>query len=93
MAQSAKALFRATKAKPVPIGPGMFGDRPAQPAPERKRRSDDYYPTGKPEAIRVCWPATASGSASAARSGSRPVAMAPWCGRSAPRAFPAALRI
>lgn len=51
-AQSAKALFKATRRK-VKIGPGMFGDMPEQQAPLATRRADDFYPTGQPEAIRA----------------------------------------
>lgn len=57
-APSAKALFRATKAKPkaearqtaMHDGEGW----PEQPAPrDDERRADDFYPTGQPEAIRA----------------------------------------
>jgi len=54
--QSAKALFRATKAKPhVPDGQGaLMGDLPRASKPiEQDRRANDFYPTGQPEAIRA----------------------------------------
>lgn len=51
MPATAKALFRATKATTFQ-GDGMFGELPEQRAPEEKRRDDDFYPTGQPEAIR-----------------------------------------
>lgn len=55
MTQSAKALFRATKASAkVDARQAMVGDLPVQPRPVRdKRREDDFYPTGQPEAIRA----------------------------------------
>lgn len=49
MTASAKSLFRATKAKPK--GTPLPMDLPPHPAPA-KRRDDDFYPTGQPEAIR-----------------------------------------
>lgn len=52
MTASAKALFRATKAKPD-RGAALFSALPVQKAPEAARRSDDFYPTGQPEAIRA----------------------------------------
>ena len=52
MTQSAKALFRATKAKPAPQ-PSMLPDAPRQRAPEHERREHDFYPTGQPEAVRA----------------------------------------
>jgi len=54
--RSAKALFRATKAKPhVPEGQGaLIHDMPkrSKPLPE-DRIEHDFYPTGQPEAIRA----------------------------------------
>ena len=56
MTRSAKALFRATKAKPhVPEGQGaLIHDMPkrSKPLPE-DRIEHDFYPTGQPEAIRA----------------------------------------
>ena len=51
MTQSAKALFRATRAKPARAATLM--DLPAQRAPEAERRDLDFYPTGQPEAVRA----------------------------------------
>lgn len=48
---SAKALFRATRAKPAPAPQLM--DLPQQRAPEAGRRDHDFYPTGQPEAVRA----------------------------------------
>jgi len=48
--QSAKALFRATKAKP-PASQAVLAEWPAKPKPS-ERRDLDYYPTGETEAIR-----------------------------------------
>lgn len=55
-ATSAKPLFRAIKAK-TKVDPGqgaLFGQLPTQdaPKPPDKRRDDDFYPTGQPEAVR-----------------------------------------
>ena len=50
-APSAKALFRATRAKPAPSA--MLMDLPEQRAPEAARRDHDFYPTGQPEAVRA----------------------------------------
>lgn len=52
VAPSAKSLFRATKAKPD-RGAALPIDLPVQRAPAEKRRDDDFYPTGQPEAIRA----------------------------------------
>ncbi len=49
----AKSLFRATKPKAAPAGPGMFGDLPEQRRPGERRREHDHYPTAQPEAIRA----------------------------------------
>ena len=51
MTQSAKSLFRAMKPKPAPH-PALAMDLPDQMRPEAARRSEDFYPTGQPEAIR-----------------------------------------
>lgn len=57
MAASAKSLFRATKAKPVPdfrqtaLMEVAESIRPVSALDDR--RSDDFYPTGQPEAIRA----------------------------------------
>ena len=51
MTQSSKALFRAMKPKAVPH-PALAMDLPDQMRPEAARRSEDWYPTGQPEAIR-----------------------------------------
>lgn len=55
MTQSAKALFRATKAKTItPDTQGaLIGDLAEQRKPEAPRRAEDFYPTGQPEAIRA----------------------------------------
>lgn len=52
MPATAKSLFRATRAKTF-SGDGMFGELPEQRAPEAKRRDNDFYPTGQPEAVRA----------------------------------------
>lgn len=55
-AVSAKALFRATKAKPRmdPRQSALIGDLPDLRAPEGGgRRADDFYPTGQPDAVRA----------------------------------------
>lgn len=51
-ARSSKALFRATKAKPD-RGTALPLDLHVQEAPTANRRTDDFYPTGQPEAIRA----------------------------------------
>lgn len=54
-AQSSKALFRATKAKPrKDHRQTVIADMPEQrrQVPDN-RRADDFYPTGQPEAIRA----------------------------------------
>jgi len=53
--QSAKALFRATKAKPQASEDqgALMADMPTQRKPETGRRANDFYPTGQPEAIRA----------------------------------------
>lgn len=51
-AQSSRALFRATKAKPM-RGAALPMHLPNQAAPESARRDADFYPTGQPEAIRA----------------------------------------
>lgn len=51
--QSAKALFRATRRKPEEVAAPMFGEMPVYKKPESKRRDDDFYPTGQPDAIRA----------------------------------------
>lgn len=53
MTQSAKALFRATRAKPAPQGTPLIADMPTQLRPQADRRAQDFYPTGQPEAIRA----------------------------------------
>ena len=55
MTASAKSLFRATKAKPVMDDrQDAMGHMPVQAKPrDDKRRADDFYPTGQPEAIRA----------------------------------------
>jgi hypothetical protein len=55
MTQSAKNLFRATKAKPMPdLRQAMMADLPVQERPRAdKRRDQDFYATGQPEAIRA----------------------------------------
>lgn len=55
MTQSAKSLFRATKAKPtVNADQGALIDNlEDQRKPDAPRRSEDFYPTGQPEAIRA----------------------------------------
>jgi hypothetical protein len=55
MTQSAKNLFRATKAKPMPdLRQAMMADLPVQERPRAdKRRDEDWYPTAQPEAIRA----------------------------------------
>ena len=52
-APSAKALFRATKAKTAMAGPALDMDLPDHRRPEAYRRADDFYPTGQPDAIRA----------------------------------------
>lgn len=57
-AVSSKSLFRATKSKPVAdarqVAFHSGKDWPEQVAPhEDVRRTDDFYPTGQPEAIRA----------------------------------------
>ncbi|WP_190305716.1 hypothetical protein [Roseicitreum antarcticum] len=52
MTQSAKSLFRATKAKPVLKGPGLALDLPKHSRPVEQRREHDFYATGQPEAVR-----------------------------------------
>lgn len=56
MTSSAKALFRATKAKP-PVGEGqgaLMDDLPRASKPiDNARVAHDFYPTGQPEAIRA----------------------------------------
>lgn len=52
MAASAKSLFRATKAKPD-LGAPLPIELHKHEAPRRERRSEDFYPTGQPEAIRA----------------------------------------
>lgn len=57
MPRSAKSLFKATKPKPKananqkPLR--LVGGRAKPAQKEAKRRGDDFYPTGKPEAIRA----------------------------------------
>ena len=51
MTQSAKALFRATKPKQAPH-PALAMDLPRQIKAHAKRRAEDFYPTGQPEAMR-----------------------------------------
>jgi hypothetical protein len=51
--QSANALFRATRCKPEELAAPMFGELPVHKKPESRRRDDDYYPTGQPDAIRA----------------------------------------
>jgi hypothetical protein len=51
-AASAKSLFRATKAKRPALGRGLM-DLHDQTAPQAPRRTDDFYPTGQPDAIRA----------------------------------------
>jgi hypothetical protein len=55
MTQSAKNLFRATKAKPMPdLRQAMMADLPVQERPRAdKRRDQDFYATAQPEAIRA----------------------------------------
>lgn len=55
MTRSAHSLFRATKAKPqIDHRQAVVSDLPIQPKPSKeKRRADDFYPTGQPEAIRA----------------------------------------
>lgn len=55
-ALSAKSLFRATRQKTAlesADDAGLFDELPEGRAPEDERRSDDFYPTGQPEAIRA----------------------------------------
>lgn len=54
-AQSAKALFKATKAKPKPDPrQGALLDAPESKRPEPElRRALDLYPTGEPDAVRA----------------------------------------
>lgn len=52
MTASAKSLFRATKAKRVSDQEPLMQVEESR-KPEAKRRADDFYPTGQPEAIRA----------------------------------------
>lgn len=52
MTRSAHSLFRAIKAKPDNSQALPF-DLPVATAPPKKRRDNDWYPTGQPEAIRA----------------------------------------
>jgi hypothetical protein len=49
----AKNLFRATKAKPLPVESFPDLDLPLQKAPEETRRAHDFYTTYQPEPIRA----------------------------------------
>lgn len=49
---SAKALFRATRAKPRDDHPALMAIEESR-KPDEARRADDFYPTGQPEAIRA----------------------------------------
>lgn len=51
MTRSTKNLFRAMKRKP-PANPSLDIEMPYQIKPEAARRSEDFYPTGQPEAMR-----------------------------------------
>lgn len=55
MTQSAKNLFRATKAKPHTSEDqgALMSDLPTQRKPDAPRRPHDWYPTAQPEAIRA----------------------------------------
>lgn len=54
-APSAKSLFRATKAKPKPDARqvALLSVAESRKPDPGKRRADDFYPTGQPEAIRA----------------------------------------
>lgn len=51
-ARSSKSLFLATRAKPDK-GAALPIELPYAQAPQAPRRTDDFYPTGQPEAIRA----------------------------------------
>lgn len=52
MTASAKSLFKATRSKPKGEDPALFQAEESR-KPQEARRSEDFYPTGQPEAIRA----------------------------------------